>query len=194
MTTTYRYVMPVEETQWRLPATAEVSFTWDYEGRSAELLELYSKGKREQWDAEARIDWSLEVDPEDPMQMKEEVLPLFGTAQAAPPGVQVHVGKVPAISGAVGLDERAAMMGEYRRYNLHLAFALANGDFVPGVRVWIYEPGGELVWLGLSEGPLLFARLPQGRYRVVAEFEGDRVSRTLSVGQVSGPIHYLHWQ
>jgi hypothetical protein len=80
MSTTYRYVMPVEETQWRLPATGEVSFTWDYAGRSAELLELYSKGKRGQWDAETRIDWSLEVDPEDPMQMKEEVLPLFGTA------------------------------------------------------------------------------------------------------------------
>jgi len=80
MSTRYRYVLPVEETQWKLPATGEVSFTWDYEGRSAELLQLYSKGKQQQWDAEARIDWSLEVDPDDPMQMDEGVLPLFGTA------------------------------------------------------------------------------------------------------------------
>ena len=46
---------------------------WDYDARSDELLRLYSKGKKEQWDAETRIDWSLAVDPEDPMQMAEEV-------------------------------------------------------------------------------------------------------------------------
>jgi len=75
----FKYVMPVEETQWRFPATGEVALTWDYDAASAELLALYSKGKREQWDADARIDWSLPVDPDDPMQMDEQVLPLHGT-------------------------------------------------------------------------------------------------------------------
>jgi len=79
MSAEFRYVMPVEETQWRIPASGEVSFTWDYDARSTELLQLYSKGKQQQWDAETRIDWSLEVDPDDPMQMDESVLPLYGT-------------------------------------------------------------------------------------------------------------------
>ena len=79
MAATFQYTLPVEETQWRLPASGEVAFTWDYDARSTELLQLYSKGKQQQWDAETRIDWSLEVDPEDPMQMDEQVVPLFGT-------------------------------------------------------------------------------------------------------------------
>jgi hypothetical protein len=79
MSAEFRYVMPVEQTQWRIPASGEVAFTWDYDARSTELLQLYAKGKQQQWDAETRIDWSLEVDPDDPMQMDETVLPLYGT-------------------------------------------------------------------------------------------------------------------
>jgi hypothetical protein len=75
----FSYVVPVSETGWHFPASGEVSFTWDYDARSSALLELYAKGKREQWDAEARIDWTLPVDPDDPMQMDEQVLPLHGT-------------------------------------------------------------------------------------------------------------------
>ena len=75
----FKYVVPMEETQWKFPASGEVSFTWDYDARSEDLLKLYSKGKKEQWDADTRIDWSLPVDPEDPMQMKDEVAPLYGT-------------------------------------------------------------------------------------------------------------------
>jgi hypothetical protein len=75
----FNYTLPVEETQWQFPATGEVAFTWDYDARSEDLLRLYSKGKKEQWDADTRIDWSLDVDPEDPMQMDDQVVPLFGT-------------------------------------------------------------------------------------------------------------------
>jgi hypothetical protein len=75
-----RYVLPVAETGWSFPASGEVSLSWDYDTRSRELLELYSKGKQQQWNAEERIDWTLEVDPDDPMQMDEQVIPLFGTA------------------------------------------------------------------------------------------------------------------
>ena len=76
---TFKYTLPVEDTQWKFPATGEVAFTWDYDTRSEELLRLYSKGKKEQWDAEKRIDWSLPVNPEDPMEMDDQVVPLYGT-------------------------------------------------------------------------------------------------------------------
>jgi hypothetical protein len=79
MSTLERYVLPVEESHWRFPGQAETTFTWDYDARNADLLRLYAKGKREQWDAASRIDWSQDVDPEDPMQMDDSVVPLFGT-------------------------------------------------------------------------------------------------------------------
>jgi len=79
MSTLYRYALPVEETHWKVDGKVEASFTWDYDARSEDLLNLYGKGKRQQWDAATRIDWDLPVNPEDPMEMDETVLPMYGT-------------------------------------------------------------------------------------------------------------------
>ena len=79
MSTLFRYTLPVEETHWKFQGAGETTFTWNYDAASEDLLKLYSKGKQQQWDAEKRIDWSLEVDPDDPMQMDDSVVPLFGT-------------------------------------------------------------------------------------------------------------------
>ena len=79
MSTLFRYTLPVEETHWKFQGAGETTFTWDYDAASEDLLKLYAKGKQQQWDAEKRIDWSLDVDPDDPMQMDDSVVPLFGT-------------------------------------------------------------------------------------------------------------------
>jgi len=79
MSTLFRYTLPVEETHWKFQGAGETTFTWDYDAASEDLLKLYAKGKQQQWDAEKRIDWSLEVDPDDPMQMDDTVVPLYGT-------------------------------------------------------------------------------------------------------------------
>ena len=79
MSTLFRYTLPVEETHWKLQGAGETTFTWNYDAASEDLLKLYSKGKQQQWDAEKRIDWTLDVDPDDPMQMDDSVVPLFGT-------------------------------------------------------------------------------------------------------------------
>lgn len=76
----FRYTIPAEETQWRFNGANEVSFTWDYDAQSESLLALYAKGKAQQWDASTRIDWTVDVDPDDPMQMEDSVVPLYGTA------------------------------------------------------------------------------------------------------------------
>jgi hypothetical protein len=79
MAAVFKYVLPVEETHWKFQGASETAFTWNYDTQSEELLRLYSKGKQQQWDAERRIDWSQDVDPDDPMQIVEEMMPLFGT-------------------------------------------------------------------------------------------------------------------
>ena len=79
MSTLFRYTLPVEETHWKFQGAGETAFTWNYDAASEDLLKLYAKGKQQQWDAEKRIDWSIEVDPDDPMQMDDSVVPLFGT-------------------------------------------------------------------------------------------------------------------
>ena len=66
MSSTFLYRLPVEQTQWKVDGQTTTSFTWEYEDGSADLLRLYAKGKKQQWDAAERIDWSLEIGSRQP--------------------------------------------------------------------------------------------------------------------------------
>jgi hypothetical protein len=44
-------------------------------------LDLYQRGKDKQWDAAKRIDWSLEVDPNNVMATPDEINPIYGSRQ-----------------------------------------------------------------------------------------------------------------
>src|SRR6266849_4682863 len=80
MATMYRYQLPVEQTGWTLQSETQTSFTWEYEDGRAKLLALYDKGKKQQWDAAVRIDWSLDLDPENPQQIDDRLIPIYGSA------------------------------------------------------------------------------------------------------------------
>jgi hypothetical protein len=54
-------------------------FDFDYTDGREQLLRLYDKGTRRQWIAEDRLDWSLEVDPDNPLGMPDEINPLYGS-------------------------------------------------------------------------------------------------------------------
>jgi hypothetical protein len=79
MSTQRIYALPVETTEWKFDGATEIQFNWEYDDGSDALFELYDKGKKQQWDASTRLDWSLELDPENPMQLKDEALSLYGT-------------------------------------------------------------------------------------------------------------------
>jgi 1,2-phenylacetyl-CoA epoxidase catalytic subunit len=79
MSSTFRYQLPVEQTNWRIHSQTETSFTWEYEDGRDTLLNLYAKGKKLQWDAADRIDWSQDLDPENPMQMPDETIRIYGS-------------------------------------------------------------------------------------------------------------------
>src|SRR5499427_2767364 len=79
MSTTWRYVLPVEQTEWKFDGNTETFFTWEYDEPREALLQLYAKGKKQQWDAAERIDWSLDLDPENPMMLDDRVVHIWGT-------------------------------------------------------------------------------------------------------------------
>src|ERR1051325_1523680 len=79
MATMYRYQLPVEQTQWTLNGETQTSFTWEYEDERSKLLNLYDKGKKQQWDAAERIDWSIDLDPENPQEIDDRLIPIFGS-------------------------------------------------------------------------------------------------------------------
>ena len=79
MSTTYRFTLPVEQTEWKFDGNTQTCFTWEYDEPREALLQLYSKGKKQQWDAAERIDWSQDLDPENPMMLDDRVVHIFGT-------------------------------------------------------------------------------------------------------------------
>ncbi|MFZ5608110.1 MAG: diiron oxygenase [Pseudomonadota bacterium] len=74
------YVNPPQDKTWGVDETITAVFNWDYSDQRRDLLSLYAKGKKQQWDAEHRIDWSQELDPENPQQLPEHFFPLYGAA------------------------------------------------------------------------------------------------------------------
>src|SRR5215468_12198661 len=79
MTTQKIYQLPVDVTNWKFDGATEIAFNWEYEDGSADLLNLYEKGKQQQWDTSTRIDWSQDLFEENPMGMADDSIPIYGT-------------------------------------------------------------------------------------------------------------------
>ena len=67
------YVEGVQDAEWDVPQDYDTLFNWEYDSGRDDLLNLYEKGKRMQWNAVDRIDWSQELDDNNPMGMPEHL-------------------------------------------------------------------------------------------------------------------------
>jgi hypothetical protein len=76
---TRRYTLPVDQTKWEVPSGNVTVFNWDYDESRDRLLTLYEKGKEKQWNAQTRLDWSIEVDPRSQANGPDYHIPIFGS-------------------------------------------------------------------------------------------------------------------
>jgi len=79
MTTQQRYAIPVDPSEWSLLSRFDSLMRWEYQDGRASLLNLYEKGKERQWNGNTRIDWSLDLDPENPQELPDEQISIFGS-------------------------------------------------------------------------------------------------------------------
>ncbi len=79
MATQDRYARPVDSLDWEIPQDFKTHFRWEYQDGGDSLLKLYDKGKKRQWDAAERIDWSQNLDPENPEELPDESIPIFAS-------------------------------------------------------------------------------------------------------------------
>jgi hypothetical protein len=77
MSTEQRYARPPEGLEWPVPGQFDTVFEWEYEAGTESLRRLYQKGKRLQWDQETRIDWSQDLDPENPQGLPDEAIVIY---------------------------------------------------------------------------------------------------------------------
>jgi hypothetical protein len=73
------YTLPVDQTKWEVPSGSTTVFNWEYDEARDRLLTLYEKGKEKQWNAQTRLDWSVEVDPTSNVNGPDYYIPIFGS-------------------------------------------------------------------------------------------------------------------
>jgi hypothetical protein len=73
------YTYPPESPDWQVESSVTTQFNWTYDEGRDQLLRLYDKGTRRQWIGSDRLDWSLEVDPDNPLGAPDEVMPLYAS-------------------------------------------------------------------------------------------------------------------
>jgi P-aminobenzoate N-oxygenase AurF len=78
MSTRY-YALPIEQTKWETPSGSTTVFNWEYDETRDRLLNLYEKGKDKQWNAQTRLDWSIDVDPCSAENQPDEQIAIYGS-------------------------------------------------------------------------------------------------------------------
>jgi len=77
-----QYPFPAPDgSHWKVPQDFDVDFNWDYDEGRVTMMGLYRKGIEMQWNADSRIDWSQELDEDNPEQLPEAMLPISGMAE-----------------------------------------------------------------------------------------------------------------
>src|SRR5881227_2410114 len=79
MSTEGRYAIAVEQLEWPVPGQFDTVFRWEYEDARDALVRLYEKAKNLQWNTNTRIDWSHDLDPENPQELPDESVSIFGS-------------------------------------------------------------------------------------------------------------------
>jgi hypothetical protein len=128
-------------------------------------------------------------------------LPIFATGVASammnvflPP--EETQGAVTYRTGGIGHEEATAMKHVEANYPLALEFvAKAEPDnwFLADVAVTIKDAHGHAALATYSDGPFLFAKLPDGRYTVAARYEGKSESQHVNVAATKPERFFFIW-
>ena len=113
-------------------------------------------------------------------------------ALAAPtPQQQNGIGYV---NGGVGQEEQSAMRAQRADYNLLLTFATRqSGAYRSDVQLDITDAKGTSLMSVANAGPMFYAKLPAGTYRISAAAEGKTFKRSVKIGAAPKEMT-LHWE
>ena len=118
-------------------------------------------------------------------------------ATAALPAVALEVQRAQDaywVSGGVSADERDEMVMVLPDYNLKvLTAAEKSGAFLAAAQVVVRDAAGRTVFETSLDGPWLLARLPPGRYELVATVGGKSQTRTFTVPTSGRREIFLYW-
>ncbi|SDP72092.1 hypothetical protein SAMN04488595_11819 [Ralstonia sp. 25mfcol4.1] len=107
-------------------------------------------------------------------------------ADASTPKATLQQGatSIPYLSGGIGADDVARMRSLAPQFNVHLRFQdQSDGASLADVKVLLLNARHERVLRVVSEGPLLYMRVPPGQYYLAAVYQGIIQEHALIVGR-----------
>lgn len=97
------------------------------------------------------------------------------------------------LSGGIGEDESRAIQ-QTTGYNLHMTFAVGTDNkYIPDVNVVIQKAPGQTVLTLNDAGPLVYVKLPAGKYTVIATRNGETRQNVADVGSGAARNLVFHW-
>jgi hypothetical protein len=97
------------------------------------------------------------------------------------------------ISGGVGMGERQRMESMAADYNLKLVFAMDSGNYLADITVTITNSAGAKELMTTADGPWVYAKVPQGTYRIEAVHDGKRKTKIVDAGSGMQVVMF-HWK
>lgn len=104
-----------------------------------------------------------------------------------------RAGDIDYQTGGVGVDEVAAMRRTASEFNLRLTFTGHAGEALAGVNTSILSAKGQEVFAAVSDGPLLYVKMPPGTYRVVVTANGVERKASVTVPKRGGVTRSFNW-
>lgn len=117
------------------------------------------------------------------------------SAEAVTEITPVTEGNISYVGGGIGAGQAQAMKSLRKDYNLLLTFALkGSGEYLADVNLDIQDAKGKKILETVSPGPLFYAKLPQGKYKITAEYHGKALTKSTDIKK-SGVARdlYFYW-
>lgn len=108
------------------------------------------------------------------------------------PAVREYQG-IRYLTGGVSEEERADILAQTRDFNLKVTLAEKSGDYLSDVGLVVTAGNGRKVLETTTDGPMLFAKLPPGQYRVTATANGREQTQTASVSASGQRALSFYW-
>jgi hypothetical protein len=99
------------------------------------------------------------------------------------------------VNGGIGKDEEAYMRRIVKDWSLRMIFSeRKDNEFVADVNLLVTDMRGAPVLVLPAAGPMTYAMLPAGKYRVTASFRGKAESREVTLDGKQARDVYFHWK
>lgn len=98
------------------------------------------------------------------------------------------------LNGGIGADEEQMMRKIAKDWPLRMIFSeKKDNEFVADVRLLVTNAKGAPVLMLHGAGPMTYAMLPAGKYRISASHKGQTETREVTLDGKTGRDVYFHW-